>query len=101
MQVEAVDAVDPVIFPPTIRRPIRAAGEQAVQNSQEHRALQRKIMLAGAGEVLDDFPAAGLSPQSFEHQSRTNAPRRARRHRASGDSVDNNGLGGETRARAQ
>ncbi len=62
MQVEALDAFDPVILPPAVRRPVGAAGEQAVQNGQEHRALQRKIMLAGTGEVLDDFPAAGLLP---------------------------------------
>ena len=72
-----------------------------MQNGQEHRALQRKIMLAGAGEVLDDFPAAGLLPQSFEHQCGPDAPRRARRCLARGDGVDDNRLGGEARPRTQ
>ena len=101
MQVEALDALDPVILPPAVRRPIRAAGEQAVQNGEEHRALQREIMLAGAGEVFDDFPAAGLLPQSFERQRRPDAPRRTRRRLAGGDGVDDDRLGGEARARAQ
>ncbi len=98
MQVEALDALDPVILAPAIRRAIRAASEQAVQNGEEHRALQRKTMLARAGEVLDDFPAAGLRPQAFEDQRRPDAPRRTRRRLAGVDGVDDDGLGGEARA---
>ena len=72
-----------------------------MQNGEKHRALQRKIMLAGAGEVFDDFPAAGLLPQSFEHQSGPNASRRTRFNTSAGDGVDDDGFGGEARARAQ
>jgi hypothetical protein len=58
-------------------------------------------MLARAGEVLDDFPAAGLRPQAFEDQRRPDAPRRTRCRLARSDSVDNDGFGGEARARTQ
>jgi hypothetical protein len=30
MQIEALGALDPVIVPPAVRRPVGAAGEQAV-----------------------------------------------------------------------
>ena len=101
MQIEALDALDPVIQPPAIRRPVGAARKQAMQNGEEHRALQREIMMARAGQVLDDFPAARLLPQSFERQRRSDASRRTRRRLAGSDGVDDNGFGGEAGARAQ
>jgi len=58
-------------------------------------------MMARAGEVLDDFPAACLLPQSFERQRRSDASHRTRRRDAGGERVDDNGFGGKAGARAQ
>ena len=101
MQIEPLDAFDPVVLPPTVGRAIGAARKQAMQNGEEHGALQREVMMTCAGEVLDDFPAACLLPQSFERQRRSDASRRTRRDGSVRDGVDDNGFGGETRARAQ
>jgi hypothetical protein len=101
MQIEILDAVDRVIFAPTVSRAIGAACKQAMQNRQEHRAFERKAVFAGAGEVFDHGAAAGLFPQALEHQSRPDAARRIRRQRSLGVSVDHNGLGGEAGARPQ
>ena len=72
-----------------------------MQNGEEHRTLQREIMMARAGEVLDDLPAACLLPQSFERQRRSDAPHRTRRRHAGGERLDDNGFCGEAGARAQ
>ena len=58
-------------------------------------------MLARTGEILDDPPATGLLPQSFEDESGPDASRRARRYSAVGDGVDDNGFCGEACARSQ
>ena len=58
-------------------------------------------MLARTGEILDDPPATGLLPQSFEDESGPDASRRARRYSAVGDGVDDNGFRGEACARSQ
>jgi hypothetical protein len=70
-----------------------------MQNGEKHRAFKREAMLTRTGEVLDDLPAPGLLPQSFEDGSGPDASRRARRHGAIGDGVDDNGFRGEARAR--
>ena len=101
MQIEALDAPDPVIQPPPIRRPVGAARKQPMQNGEEHRALQREIMMARAGQSLNHSPAARLLPQSFERQRRPDASRRTRCRLAGSDGVDDNGFGGEAGARAQ
>lgn len=101
MQIEALDAVEPVILPPPVRGAIRTATEKAVQNGEEHRPLQREIMMVRTAEVLDDFPAACLLPQSVEDEGWPDALRRTRCRRASGDGVDDNGFGGKACARAQ
>jgi hypothetical protein len=49
MQVEALDALDPVIRPPAAGGAIQAVRKQTVQNSEENRALQSEIMPAGTG----------------------------------------------------
>ncbi len=72
-----------------------------MQNGEEHRALQREIMMARAGQSLNHSPAARLLPQSFERQRRSDASRRTRCRLASSDGVDDNGFGGEAGARAQ
>ena len=69
MQIEPLDALDPVVLPPAVRRSIGAARKQAMQNGEEHRALQREIMLARAGQALDDFP----QPVSSHNRSNTSA----------------------------
>ena len=101
MKAEALDALDPVIPPPAVGGAIRAARKQAVQNSEENRALQRKIMLARTGEARDDRAAARLLPQALECQGGPDPSRRARRRLAVGDGAHDDGLVGEARARAQ
>jgi hypothetical protein len=66
MQFESLDPLDPIILPPAVRRTVRAAGKQPMQNGEEQRALQREIMLARAGQALDHAAAAGLLPQALE-----------------------------------
>src|ERR1039458_9308887 len=58
-------------------------------------------MLARPGEVFDRPPATRLFPQALEDQGGSDASRRARRHCAFGDGVDDNGLRREARARPQ
>src|ERR1700677_1760395 len=101
MQVEALDALDPVILPPALGGAIRAARKQAGQNGEENRAFQRKIMPARTGEALDDRPTARLLPQALEHQGGPDPSRRARRRLAVGDGAHDDGLVGEARARPQ
>ena len=72
-----------------------------MQNGEKHRAFEREAMLARTGEVLDDPLAPGLLPQSFEDESGPDASRRACRHGAVGDGVDDNGFRGEACARSQ
>ena len=72
-----------------------------MQNGEEHRPLQREIMVAHAGEALDDIPTACLLPQSVEDEGWPDASRRTCCRCAGGDSVDDDGFGGEARARAQ
>ena len=64
MQVEVLDAIDPVILPPAVRRPIGAAAKQAMQNGEKHRAFEREVMLARTGEVLDR-PSGNRSPPTI------------------------------------
>ena len=62
MQLEPRDAIDPVILPPPIGRPVGPAAEQAMQHGKKDGAFERKPMLALARELLDDGPASGLLP---------------------------------------
>ena len=52
------------------------ADEQAVQDGEEHRALQRELMPPRAGEIGDHVAAAGLFPQPLEHQHTSAGPMR-------------------------
>ena len=101
MQVEALDAVDPVILPPAVRRAIGATAKQPMQNGEEHRPFQRKIIFARAGEAFDDVAAAGLLPQAFKDKRGPDAPRRTRCDTAGGEGVDDDRLLGEARAGTQ
>ena len=69
-----------------------------MQNGEEHRALQREIMMARAGQNSHHSPAARLLPQSFERQRRPDASRRTRCRLAGSGGVDDNGFGGEAGA---
>src|SRR5665811_1515821 len=101
MQVEPLDAIDPVGLPPPIGRPVRSTGEQAMQYGEEDSAFERKPILSFTGELLDNAPASGLLPQPFEHESRPDAPYVGGDCSAVVDRVDDNCLGGETRAGSQ
>src|ERR1700693_3538717 len=70
MQIETLDAIDPVILPPPISGTVRSAGEQAMQHGEEDGAFECKPVLALTRELLDDGPAPGLLPQPFERESR-------------------------------
>jgi hypothetical protein len=101
MQLEPVDAIDPVILPPPIGRPVGSAGEQTMQHGEEDGALERKPMLALTRKLLDDGPTPGLLPQPLEHESRPNAPHVSADRSPVVDSVDHDGLGGKARAGSQ
>ncbi len=101
MQVEPLDAVDPVVLPPSIGCPIRSAGEQAMQHGEEDGAFERKPVLALTGELLDNAPASGLLPQPLEHQSGPDAPYVGGDCSAVVDRVDDNCLGGKARTGSQ
>src|SRR5450830_1224250 len=98
MQVEPLDAVDPVILSPPIGRPVRSTGEQAMQHGEEDGTFERKPMLALPGELLDDGPASGLLPQPFEHQGGPDASHVSGDCGAVVDRIDDDRLGGEARA---
>src|SRR5450759_2064615 len=101
MQVEPLDAIDPVVLPPPIGRPVRAAGEQAMQHGEEDGAFERKPMLALTGELLDHALAPGLLPQPFKHEGGPDAPHVSGNCSAVVDCVDDDRLGGEARAGSQ
>ena len=75
--------------------------DETVQHREEHGALQRKLMLALAGEFGDDGPASGLLPKPFEHERRADAPRGDGERRLVAGALQEHGLLGESRARAQ
>ena len=79
MQVEIRGAIDGINLAPAVRRPIGAAGKQAMQNGEKHRAFEREAVLAGTGEVFNHLAAAGLFPQSLEDKGGPDPPRRVRR----------------------
>ena len=58
-------------------------------------------MMAHAGKLFDDVPAARLLSQSLENQRQSVASRRTRRHGSPADCIDDDGLGGEAHARAR
>lgn len=99
MQVEMLNAIDGVILAPAVGRPIGAAGEQAMQNGEKHRAFERKAVLAGTGDVFNHLAAASLFPQSLEDKGGPDPPRRIRRDGPLGDGVDDDGFRGKARAR--
>src|SRR5450830_1203896 len=101
MQVEPLDAVDPVVLSPPIGRPVRSTSEQAMQYGEEDGAFECKPMLALTGDLLDDGPASGLLPQPFEHEGGPDAPHVSGNCSAVVDCVDDDRLGGEARAGSQ
>ena len=69
MQVEAVDALDPVIFPPTVRRPIRAAGEQRCRTVRNTARSSAKSCLRAPAR----FSTTSRQPVSSHNRSNTRA----------------------------
>ena len=70
MQIQLLDAGDGVILTPAIGGAVGAAHEQPVQHREEHRAFQRKAVLASARQLRDRRATTGLLPQPLEHQRR-------------------------------
>ena len=101
MKLKPLRTLDPIIVPPAIRRPIRAAAKQPVQYGQEHRPLHRKRKLALAGELLDHRPAPGLRPQPLEHKRRPDPPRARPLHASLAQGVQNHRPVGKTRPGTQ
>ena len=62
MQIQLLDAGDGVILTPAIGGAVGAAHEQPVQHREEHRAFQRKAVLASARQLRDHRPTTGLLP---------------------------------------
>ena len=60
MQIEALDALDPVILPPAVRRPVGAAGEQAVQTGLQMptRPVGVVTRAAGTGDAYAAWKAS-------------------------------------------
>jgi hypothetical protein len=80
MQLQPLGAVDAVVGTPLFRRSVGARHKQAVQHGQEHRALGGKGELSLCGQGRQYRLAAGLLPQPFEQQRRTDpSARRIRR----------------------
>ena len=100
MQIEPRDAGDGVILAPAIGGAVGAAHEQPVQYGEEHRALQRKAVLAFARQLRDHRPAAGLLPEPFEYQRRPDPTHRNLDRGIISRRVQHHGLGGEARTRA-
>jgi hypothetical protein len=101
MQLEALGAVDAIIFAPAVGGAVRAAAEQAVQHGQERRALQREVMLARARLAFDHVPAARLLPHPLKGQRRPDAPGRDCRRLAAVERIEHDRLLGETCPRTQ
>ena len=72
MQLQRLDAGDPVVLAPAIGRQIRTAAHQPVQHGEENRPFQAKPCWL-PGQVVDHRPAAGLGRQS----ARTPRPARS------------------------
>jgi hypothetical protein len=72
--VDGTRAGDRIVLAPAIGRAVGAADEQPVQHGEEHRPLQCKAVLAFACQLRDHRAAAGLLPQPFKHQRRSDAP---------------------------
>jgi hypothetical protein len=101
MQIEPLGTGDGVILAPAIRGAVGAAHQQPVQHSEDHRALQRKAVLAFARQLRDHRAAAGLLPQPFEYQCRPDPADRNLERGIIGYCAQHHGLGREPRARAQ
>ena len=80
MEPEIIDAVDTVILAPVLAGAVRARHHEAMQHSQEHRALDRELEPAPGQQILHHGAATALLPQPFEQQRGADAPTRHLRH---------------------
>ena len=78
---EVVGALDPIVLAPGVGGTVGARDHQPVQDGQEAGALQREAEAARRGQILDHRSAAGLLPEPFEGERRTD-PVGGRRRRA-------------------
>ena len=74
MKIEPLHAGEHVVLTPAIRGTVGAAHEQAVQDGEEHRALQRELMPPRAGESAITL----RQPVSSHSRSNTSTPAPAR-----------------------
>ncbi len=101
VEIEVLGAFDAEILAPAVGGAIGTATDEPVQDGQEHRPLQVEGVLAQASEFGDHGPAAGLLPQAFEDERRSDAPGGDRRGRIVAGGLQDHGLGGEAGTRAQ
>jgi hypothetical protein len=101
MQIEPRNVGNRIVLAPAIRGAVGAAHEQPVQHGEEHRALQRKAVLAFARQLRDHRAAAGFLPQPLEYQRRSDAANRNPDCGIIGGRAQHHGLGCEPRTRAQ
>ena len=73
VQPERLGTGVPVVLAPAHRGEVGAAAHQPVQHREEDRPLERDLVLALPGQVLDHGPAAGPGPRPLEHQRRAPA----------------------------
>src|SRR5262249_40333827 len=70
VQPEIGEPVDDQTVPPLLRRAVRAGIEQAMPDSQKHRAFEIELELAFGGQRADHLVATGLPPQSLKGERR-------------------------------
>ncbi len=62
MKIEILDAFDPIILPPALRRPTGSAGKQPMQHAQEYGSLKRESVLAPPYEFVEHRSPTCLPP---------------------------------------
>ena len=71
LQLQPFGAVNGLVPAPLKRATVGARDHEAVQYGHEHRAFDIEVMVAGGQQLAHDLLAAGLTPQPFEDQRRT------------------------------
>jgi hypothetical protein len=74
VQFDAVGLVDEVVVLPALGGTIAAGGAKAMENGKEKRSFDGKIEVTVAEQSGQGLLAAGLAPETFEDQRRSDAP---------------------------
>ena len=71
LQLQRFGAVDGLVTAPLQGAAVGAGDHDTVQHGHEHRAFDIEVMVAGGQQFAHHLLAAGLTPQPFEDQRRT------------------------------